>query len=249
MLKGLSQIRDDISSRGQGYRPEGGVPELDVRSGEVALIHFLTDQHDIIEARFHRVPETTPKGTIVTHERFCKAEMGERCPFCGHSSEDIRKRTLRWFAWVYAYAILTPNPIPNIPNPKQVLRGTRTLNVWELGQSAVLRKGEGNNKYIVQQLLSHTERYNTLCDRIYELERTGSTRNDTTYMLAPLPDLVPKPEVGSLQSLEEIVVKELALSPVPLRQQPKPKDSAPAGDRTSQLMSLLQGMTGRKPEL
>ena len=55
MLKGLDAIRESIATRGQGYSPEGGLPELSISSGEVALIHFLTDQEDIIETRFHRV--------------------------------------------------------------------------------------------------------------------------------------------------------------------------------------------------
>lgn len=259
-IKGLNAIRESLASRAAATVSTGGVPELSIATGEVALLHFLTDRDDILEVRYHRVPETTPRGNFVTRERLCRQEVGEPCSYCSHSSEDIRRSSLRWYAWVFVYGILTPL---QIEGAEKVTRGARTLNVWKLAQPALLRKGEGNNKYIVQQLLSLSERYGTLCDRIYEWERTGATRNDTTYMLSALPDLATKPTVSLPFSLEEVVGKEMQLSPFPERQQqqqgtsgssltavqtPGSKPIAEAGTSVSRLMDLLKGRSD-KPRL
>jgi len=264
-LRGLDSIRDSLAARAAaGGQIAGGVPELSIVSGEVALMHFLTDRDGIIEVRYHRVPESTPRGFVVTRERLCRQEVGEPCEYCSHQSEDIRRSTLRWYAWVYVYAVLTPIPIEGA---EKVARGARTLNVWKLGEPAILRKGEGNNKYIVQQLLSHSERYGTLCDRIYEWERTGVSRNDTTYMLSPLPDVAAKPQVDVPVSLEDVIMKEQRLSPYPVRQRPaqqpqplasvlgvpiqgpqvQPMQPQP-GSSVSRLMDLLRGKQD-KPRL
>ena len=241
MLKGLPQIRDSITSRGQGGGE--GQPELSINSGEIALIHFLTDIPDIIEASYHLVPITLPGGGTFKAEKLCRQDVGETCPFCSHTAEDIRHRTRRWYAWVFVYGILTPQIIQGADT---VVRGVRTLYVQKLGEIAILRKGEGNNKYLIQQLLTNGERYGTLRDRVYEWERTGSTRNDTTYMLTPTPDLSAPPD-AKVPSLEEIISKEMNLKNYPARAS---KGGQPTGDKkdavkpntpSSQLLSLLQG--------
>jgi len=263
-IKGLDAIRESLAARA-ATSPTGGVPELTLVPGEVALMHFLTDRDDIIEVRYHRLPETTSRGNIITREKLCRQEVSEPCSHCSHPSEDIRRSTLRWYAWVFVYCILTAT---SIEGAEKIVRGARTLNVWKLNEPAILRKGEGNNKYIVQQLLSHSERYGSLCGRIFEWERTGGTRQDTTYMLSPLPDLVAKPEVALPLSLEEIISKEMALSPFPVRQRQQqvptslasilgtgaaaqvlaPKPIAEPGSSVSRLMDLLKGKQD-KPRL
>ena len=248
LTKGLGAIRESIANRGS-YTPGEGIPELAIQSGEVALIHFLTDRDDIIETRFHRIPETTQNQNVITRERLCRQEVGETCSNCNHQSEDIRRRTLRWYAWVYVYGILTPN---DVPNAQQIQRGARTLNLMKCDTAAILRKGEGNNKYLINQLLTNGERYGTLCDRIYEWERTGTGMKDTSYLLAPLPDLAERPKVDNLESLEEIISKEKSLAAYPSRQRAQTSASARGtpiiGDRTSQLMQLLKGSSDQ-PEL
>lgn len=249
MLKGLDQIRDFLSSRGDVGE---GVPELVIKSGEIALIHFLSEREDIVEARFHRVPETTPGGFVVTREKFCRAEIGEVCPLCSHQSEDVRSRTLRWYAWAHLYSLLVSTAPPGMSATEMqtVVRGRRTLYAWELNTPVILRKGEGQHKYLVNQLLTHDERFGTLCDRAYEWERTGATRNDTSYLLSPFTELAGKPDLGDikLQSLEEIITSGVRLIQFPSRGEKRVEGAEPQVGNITSLMQLLHGQS-EKPKL
>jgi hypothetical protein len=248
MLKGLGEIRTSIAQRAAG--PEGGIPELNIASGEIALIHFLTDRGDIVECRFHSVKDVGRSGRPFTRERLCRQELKEACPHCQSPDQDVSKRFLRWYAWVYVYGVLTPSvPVGLEPGVKveQIQRGVRTLNLWPLKGPAILRKGEGNNKYIINQLLTHEDRHGTLCDRIYEWERAGTGRNDTTYTLSAMSDIAARPQVN-VQSLEEIIIKELPTSDFPRRQKEQQATAAaggagPQGGGLSALMGLLGDRT------
>ena len=148
--------------------------------------------------------------------------------------------------------MLTPN---HAPESEQIQRGSRTLYLKRYGTPVILRKGEGNNKFIINQLLTHEERNGTLKGLIYEWERTGATRNDTTYILSALPDHVDDPTLEEpLQSLEELIISEARLSNYPAREKQEPQSatgpSAP-GSSVSSLMGLLRGggSAEAKPEL
>ena len=270
MLKGLNTIRTAIESRVQ---PGEGVPEIWVASGEIVECHFLTDADDIIEARFHRVPFQLPSGTSVTRERFCKGDIQEDCEFCKHTDDGVRRRVLRWYAWMFVQKLIVPQMPEGVGGLKPVTRGSRQMFEWEVNEPAILRKGEGNQRYLVQQLIQSQERYGSLLGRKFEWLRTGATRNDTTYMLQSV-DAEATPSTEIPISLEDIVTKELPTRRFPARtssgsgdggssipSQPETTQtsadiasapssaqsapqSAPEGQEVSQLLQMLQGQKG-----
>ena len=220
MLKGLTTIRTAIESRVQ---PGEGVPEVWIASGEVVECQFLTDADDIVEARFHRVPFQLPSGVSVTRERFCQGDVQEDCEFCKHVDDGIRRRVLRWYAWMFVQKLIVPQMPEGVANVTPITRGSRQMFEWDINEPAILRKGEGNQRYIVQQLIQAQERYGSLKGRTFEWLRTGATRNDTTYMLQGV-DAADVPDVEIPLDLESIITKEL-----PLRRFPS-RSSTGAGD-------------------
>lgn len=255
MLRGLDNIKRSLDERGSFGE---GVPELSIRQGEVAQIHFLTDTSEIVECRFHRITRTTQGGNQFTDEKFCRSDIEEQCEFCGHHNEDVRRRTMRWYAWVYVYGIYIPTNanIDNLPPLEKKQHGVSEKYWWEINSPAILRKGEGNQRYIVNQLMRLRERYGTFLDRRYEWDRSGSKRDDTTYQLTAL-DPDPMPEINVPNTLEEVITQDMSLSAFPARsssgggntggggQTPSPSQSqSPISGNTSSSESIGESVDG-----
>ena len=258
LLTGLADITEDIERRDRAGGD--GLPELRVKSGETAILHFMTEGSDVIESRFHSIPRQAGQFTI-HDDVHCPAEVGEECPsWCVNGTDEIKRRYVRWFAWVWVHGIVVPAnaTVPATADIQQVQMGTRTVSYWNLEAPALLKRGEGNNRTVIQQLIRAWTKYGTLLERKFEWARTGTTRNDTTYFLdaGDVEEFqAPADKVSELPPLDKIILENMPLKAFPDRKGGgESNDSGNAsttsgGDSNSKLLGMLGGASGEKDNL
>jgi len=195
MLKGVSKIKER-AKEAQSMSGKNRIRWLNIGDGEVALLRFVTDKDDIIQAEMHSVKRMTPRGERFS-KTYCKSQDNMACEYC---AQGISTGPML-FAWVYVYEImhrqqnqrLTTDPnaakwerieVRDIPYFKEEVEGLM-----------VFKTGPGKDQKYRNMLVNLSEEYGTLSDRDYKWVRTGSTKETTDYSLVPRDPKKTKKEV------------------------------------------------------
>ena len=182
MLRGLDKIREktqEIQAISSGDR----IRYLFLDDGEAAIVRFMTDTDEIIEAKFHEVQEMTPSGNR-WRKRYCTFDDSGICQWC--SQGNVPRRML--FLWSYVYYILhrKQNPTLEVDSNAQkwdlMKSGSSTYYKEEVNEPRVFRTKAGKDGLLRKMFVDFAEEYGTWCDRDYKWSRSGKGL-DTTYSL------------------------------------------------------------------
>lgn len=185
MLKGMTSIKEK-AQEAQANSGKNRVRWLNLAEGDVALLRFITDKEDIIEAEMHSAKRMTPKGERFS-KVYCKSQDNQPCELCaqGVSSSPM------YFLWAYVYEIMhrQQNPrlaqFPDAQKWERVVVKDVPFYKETVNGPMIFKTGPGKDKKYKNMLVNFSDEYSTLCDRDYKWLRTGSTKETTDYSLMP----------------------------------------------------------------
>lgn len=196
----------------------GGIKRLFLRQDDVAEVRFMNDGSEIYWDRFHTITSDDGKFNTIR----CIGE--EVCPHCANKNFPGSI----FFTWVYVRRILHANTQPEYIKTVTANVNGRKVYVQEVNAPRVFecRFGKSNSRW--NTLMSLFHKYQTLCDRDYDIKRVGARKEDTDYNFIPGDKTGPDEEVVKMLSLLPLIddVAVGAVSEQPLTEN---KAAAPAG--------------------
>jgi hypothetical protein len=205
MLKGMDVIKEK-TQEAQASSGKNRVRWLQIKEGEVALLRFLTDKEDIIQAEMHSAKKITPKGEYYI-KVYCKMQDNQPCEHCAGG---LSKGPM-YFLWAYVYEIFhkAQNPklaqypdadkwervtVKDVPYYKETVNGPM-----------IFRTGPGKDQKYKNMLVNFSDEYGTLCDRDYKWLRTGGSKETTDYsLISKDPKKITKEVVEVRDSIPEL---------------------------------------------
>ena len=157
---------------------------IDLKDGDIALLRFITDQEDIIQAEMHSVKKMTPRGEFFIKE-YCKSQDNQPCELCAQGVPT----SPMYFMWAYVYDIMRrqQNPrlarFPDAEKWERVVVKDIPFFKEAVNGPAIFRIGPGKDQKYKNMLVNFADEYGTLCDRDYKLVRTGGAKETTDYSL------------------------------------------------------------------
>ena len=196
MLKGIAKIKKE-TEEAAANASKNRIRWLGIRSGEGALIRFLTEPDEVISAEFHTIKEMTPRGDRYT-KKYCSQD--ETCKYC---AEGLTTGEML-FLWTYCYYILHKQQNLRLDNDSNAEKWTRV----KIGEQIffkedimtfrVFRTGPGKGYVYKNTLIKYADEYGTYLDRDYKWTREGAEKDTTAYALIPKD---PKPITSELKNL------------------------------------------------
>lgn len=204
MRTGLQALADSLAKPQGGQTFTKSINYFKWADGDTKIVRFLTD--DIITANFYEYvvdargkfqnflysPEVFGEGT----EDFVK-KYGGKCYEKGNSGPLVEPKLIERTAGI---AVLRKEISKPGGSGTEIVDYTEDITVGDQQFKArwfgIIRQAKRN---FWDQLSSLGMRYGTLCDRDYEIKRTGS-KLDTTYSIIPLD---PDPELRDMEVLHK----------------------------------------------
>ncbi len=231
---GLDEILKDNAAYAASKGKRNFIPTLRLADGDRARIRFITDASDVVRSFVHSIKKTSQSGKEYTETLYCpKLSEQESCDLCKAGDINISRRM---HMWLYVYEILHKFQNPAIKTNAEAevwKKNQKGLYVEEVNKAVWWSTGEGKGQYILKALANYNTKYDTLLDREYEISRSGSGMQDTTYSITPesvseYPDNI---KAIKLPNLQEIVRGNI-VSLVPLDTQQQ-KAETPSETKTS----------------
>jgi hypothetical protein len=184
MPTGFSSMERDSKNRAFD------TPFLKLKSGDIAVIRFITDINQMEWGYFHTLKSKNRLGDKeFTEDMYCKMQDEQRCECCESTTDqNLRKVKVRMFFHVYVYGILHKDP--DSDSKWQLVNYAGGKYYFEaINQFKVLKTGPGSQGNIREKIKAWAKRAadaehpdGTLLNRMYDWTRQGSNM-DTIYDL------------------------------------------------------------------
>jgi hypothetical protein len=165
---------------------------LNLKAGDIASIRILSEMDKVGWGKFHGIADVSSSGKQFFRKVQCEREYDEEgipttppssCKYCSAGGQEGYAGDL-FFLYVHVYYILHAEQNSDESNPwERVKRGENHYYKEQVNRIKVLRTGPGKGRGVVNKLTTYFNKYQTLCDRDYDWERTGTTKDNTIYEL------------------------------------------------------------------
>lgn len=166
------------------------VRKLTLGDGEKAFGNFLaTGEESDHRYQSYNVHSVNNNGRF--DKEFCTYDDTGNCARCLDS-----KPTQQFGVWVWVNYILRKKQNPalgkydNAKTWRKVKYRDELYYYQEINDVRLWTSGPGNKRYIFNQLFEHFEQFGSLMDRGYIWSRTGSSKEDTNYLIKPMADTI-----------------------------------------------------------
>ena len=231
----------------------GFTNDFRLRDKEFAVVRFLEQGDQLTFADTHRVPVMGKKG-LYYKDFVCldTRDDGTPCPACQHPNDELSKRISRGFANL----IWRQAPVFQRDEKQRPIKGPdgRYIVIGREDQVALWKCS-----WTVFELLQEKDRkYRGLMSRDWEVKRTGSQMNDTTYYVEEADPGHPQPMlIADLALADKKYDLDALTTPLPfadlaqiINRQAMPNGPQPTMDRNAVLPTAQEAFAvGQQPSV
>ena len=194
------------------------------KSGEFALIKFISDRDEGDISRFHREQGVGPSGKTFTEYIYCvKKNVNEEgqvvqgeCEKCAGSDPSTRRTSPRYGYWAFCYAVFHVSQNPGLGKYDDA----QEWEPYDVGKKRMWRELVMKPQLLDisfttwEQLDQKAARYGTLTEQVFEFSNI-TAQGKTSYILEPADMDVPSVDSeiervsSTLPDLELVVAKQV----------------------------------------